>query len=75
LDDLHVHEDDYQFADTVGRPQPFGSAGDCYSDSGNCPQGDFSINLKDTGFRIKPKQEWELHGTFAVMNYVIEVSI
>jgi hypothetical protein len=69
-----VYEDDYEFAESFGRPQPYGSAGDCYSNSGHCPQGDFSINLKETGFKIKAKQEWELHGKKAVINYVIEVS-
>lgn len=74
INSLQVIEDDFQFADTNGRQQSFASAGDCYSNTGNCPQGDFSINLDGTGFRIRPSTQWETKGQNPAMQFVIKVS-
>lgn len=72
---LKIIEDDYTFTDTVGKPQPFGSAGDCYSSSMSCPQGDFSINLTGTRFRIRPSTKWEASGQNSKIEYVIKVGM
>lgn len=71
---LRVLTNDYTFADTSGTPQPFGTAGDCYSNNLVCPQGDFSINLEGTKFRIRPNTVWEVNGQNSAINYVIKVS-
>src|SRR5690349_2131512 len=60
---LQIVDDDYQFAHTVGRPQKFATGGDCYSNTGSCPQGDFFVNFEGTGFRIRPSNSWEANGT------------
>ncbi|XP_055922961.1 A disintegrin and metalloproteinase with thrombospondin motifs 9 isoform X2 [Eupeodes corollae] len=64
---LRVIENDFTFADTVGTQQPFGSAGDCYNQNGECPQGDFSINFNTTGFSISSKTKWDMFGNRAVI--------
>lgn len=71
---LQVLVDDHRFTDRSGKPQAFGSAGDCYSNTGRCPQGDFSINLENTPFRIRPRTQWETKGVNAVLNFLIRVS-
>jgi len=51
--------EDKQFAVTRGlNPPPYGTAGDCYSAQGKCPQGRFSINLQDTGIKLTSKVMW-----------------
>ncbi|PIK42415.1 putative A disintegrin and metalloproteinase with thrombospondin motifs 9, partial [Apostichopus japonicus] len=40
---------------------PFATAGDCYS-AEDCPQGNFRINLRDTGFTISSEAEWTTQG-------------
>ena len=70
---LQVIEDDYTFALVHGSPQTFSSAGDCFSTSERCPQGDFSLNLEETGFRIRPSTSWETNGTNSTMNFLIKV--
>jgi thrombospondin motif-containing protein 9 len=74
IHNLQVIENDYTFASTVGKPQPFASAGDCYSSTEMCPQGDFSVNLEGTGFRIRPSTKWDVKGQNATMRMVIDVS-
>ncbi|XP_013098906.2 A disintegrin and metalloproteinase with thrombospondin motifs 9 [Stomoxys calcitrans] len=64
---LRVFEDDYTYAETLGQPQPYGSAGDCYNRRKQCPQGDFSINLKHTGFRLRHGAVWEAYGFHVVI--------
>ncbi|XP_055541623.1 A disintegrin and metalloproteinase with thrombospondin motifs 20 isoform X4 [Wyeomyia smithii] len=68
---LQVLVDDHRFTDRSGKPQSFGSAGDCYSITGRCPQGDFSINLENTPFRIRPRTKWETKGQSAVIQFLI----
>jgi len=59
LSAMRIIAEDKQFASTRGlNPPPYGTAGDCYSAQGNCPQGRFSINLKETGVRLTPKVMW-----------------
>ncbi|XP_065076694.1 A disintegrin and metalloproteinase with thrombospondin motifs 1 isoform X3 [Ochlerotatus camptorhynchus] len=70
---LQVLADDHRFTDRSGKPQSFGSAGDCYSNTGQCPQGDFSINLENTPFRIRPRTQWETKGQNAVLNFLIRL--
>lgn len=70
---LRVIENDYTFADSVGTPQPFGSAGDCYNRNGECPQGDFSINFNTTGFSIKSGVRWDMFGNSVIMKTSNEV--
>ncbi|KAL1394346.1 hypothetical protein pipiens_003080, partial [Culex pipiens pipiens] len=70
---LQVVEDDHRFTDRSGQPQAFGSAGDCYSNTGLCPQGDFSINLEGTPFRIRPRTQWETKGQNAVIHFLIRL--
>ncbi|XP_075146854.1 ADAM metallopeptidase with thrombospondin type 1 motif A isoform X2 [Haematobia irritans] len=64
---LRVFEDDFTFADTLGTPQPYGSAGDCYNRRKQCPQGDFSINLEHTGFRLRHGAVWEAYGNHVII--------
>jgi len=74
LHNLQVIEDDFEFAETSGRkPITYGSAGDCYSNTGLCPQGHFSINLNGTGFRIRQRTHWDVHGQNASIEYVTRV--
>lgn len=60
---------DFQFARTSGRNYiGYGSAGDCYS-AKNCPQGRFSINLRNTGFRVSSQTQWKtMGGPYAFQN-------
>ncbi|XP_053667050.1 A disintegrin and metalloproteinase with thrombospondin motifs 9 [Anopheles marshallii] len=68
---LQVHTNDFEFTTSSGTKQPFGSAGDCYSNTGHCPQGDLAINLTGTPFRIRPKTSWETAGVKSVMNFLV----
>lgn len=59
LSAMKIISEDKQFAVKRGlNPPSYGTAGDCYSAQGNCPQGRFSINLKDTGIRLTSKVMW-----------------
>lgn len=69
LDDLEVVDDDYEFALTSGRNQPFATAGDCFSNVGNCPRGVFHINLEGTGVMISPRTEWQTEGQHASIHF------
>ncbi|XP_055684696.1 A disintegrin and metalloproteinase with thrombospondin motifs 20 isoform X2 [Lutzomyia longipalpis] len=62
LHTLQVINDDFAFTHTSGHTQPFASAGDCFSITGRCPKGVFSVNLEGTGFRIRPTTQWETKG-------------
>ncbi|GAB0092696.1 A disintegrin and metalloproteinase with thrombospondin motifs 9 [Sergentomyia squamirostris] len=64
---LQVINDDFAFAHTSGHTQPFASAGDCFSITGQCPRGVFSVNVEGTGFRIRPTQQWETKGQNAAI--------
>ncbi|XP_017118704.1 A disintegrin and metalloproteinase with thrombospondin motifs 20 isoform X1 [Drosophila elegans] len=72
ITDLRILDNDFEFAETRGQPQKLGSAGDCYNRNGQCPQGDFSINLKSTDFTIRPGTVWTKHGRYSVMKRVSE---
>lgn len=69
LDHLQVVDDDYEFAMTTGQRQAFGSAGDCFSNTGDCPQGVFRINLEGTGVMLSKDTEWETDGSHAVLKF------
>ncbi|XP_029407527.2 A disintegrin and metalloproteinase with thrombospondin motifs 9 isoform X2 [Bactrocera dorsalis] len=71
LPDLRIIENDFTFAETVGTPQLFGSAGDCYNRNKECPQGDFSINLEKTGFHIRAGARWDTFGHSVIMKVSI----
>lgn len=73
INSLQVMEDDYVFAHITGKPQQFASGGDCYSNSGSCPQGDFFVNLEGTGFRIRPSTTWETSGANSTIGFQIRV--
>jgi a disintegrin and metalloproteinase with thrombospondin motifs 9 len=74
INTLQIIDNDYEFSHTVGRPQKFATGGDCYSNTGSCPQGDFYVNLEGTGFRIRPSMTWETSGTNSTIEYQIRVS-
>lgn len=70
LHSLQVVIDDYTFSRTSGRrPQPFATAGDCFSSTQQCPRGVFSINFEKTEFRIRPKTRWETRGMNATQQF------
>lgn len=71
---LQVIVDDFTFADSIGYPQPYGSAGDCYNRRKLCPQGDYSINLAHTGFRIRHGVTWVAQGSHVVIKESPSVS-
>jgi len=53
---------DFEYARSGGINQiAYGTAGDCYS-AMKCPQGRFSINLTNTGFRLSNKSRWRTYG-------------
>ncbi|XP_078343629.1 A disintegrin and metalloproteinase with thrombospondin motifs 9-like isoform X3 [Oculina patagonica] len=59
LSTMKIIAEDRQFAVTRGlNPPPYGTAGDCYSAQGKCPQGRFSINLHETGIKLTSKVMW-----------------
>lgn len=72
---LQVIEDDFVFSVTNGKKQSFGSAGDCYSNTQQCPQGRFSINLNGTSFRIRPKTKWSTDGPSSTIEFVQKVNV
>jgi a disintegrin and metalloproteinase with thrombospondin motifs 9 len=74
INTLQIVDDDYQFTHIVGRPQKFATGGDCYSNTGSCPQGDFFVNFEGTGFRMRPSMTWEATGTNSTIEYQIRVS-
>lgn len=59
LSSMRIITEDRTFASTRGfNPPAYATAGDCYSAQGNCPQGRFSINLRETGIRLTSKVMW-----------------
>lgn len=75
INTLQIVDDDYQFSQTVGRPQKFATGGDCYSNTGSCPQGDFFVNFEGTGFRIRATNTWQASGTNTTIDYQIKVRL
>uniref|UniRef100_A0AAQ4QK56 ADAM metallopeptidase with thrombospondin type 1 motif 20 n=1 Tax=Gasterosteus aculeatus aculeatus TaxID=481459 RepID=A0AAQ4QK56_GASAC len=64
LSSLRIMITDLQFSQTLlGRPVPFGTAGDCYS-AAKCPQGQFSINLIGTGLKVAEETKWTSQGNY-----------
>ncbi|XP_053741370.1 A disintegrin and metalloproteinase with thrombospondin motifs 20 isoform X1 [Synchiropus splendidus] len=64
LSSLRIMTMDIHFSRTLlGRPVPFATAGDCYS-AAKCPQGQFSINLQGTGFKVSPATKWTSQGNY-----------
>ncbi|CAD5226716.1 unnamed protein product [Bursaphelenchus xylophilus] len=62
LQNMKINPHDFTFAKTShGSPVPYGTAGDCYSMS-DCPQGRFSIDLRNTGLKIVDDLQWTDHG-------------
>uniref|UniRef100_A0AAG5CYG4 Peptidase M12B domain-containing protein n=1 Tax=Anopheles atroparvus TaxID=41427 RepID=A0AAG5CYG4_ANOAO len=70
---MQVVTNDFHYTNSSGRKQPFGSAGDCYSYTGLCPQGDFAINLVGTPFRIKPNTTWKTAGVNSVLKFLVKL--
>uniref|UniRef100_A0A8C5PH52 ADAM metallopeptidase with thrombospondin type 1 motif 20 n=1 Tax=Leptobrachium leishanense TaxID=445787 RepID=A0A8C5PH52_9ANUR len=65
---MQIKTTDLTFAHTRhGRAVPFASAGDCYS-AAKCPQGQFSINLSGTDFRISSSAKWIAQGNYATVS-------
>ncbi|KAM4676040.1 A disintegrin and metalloproteinase with thrombospondin motifs 20 [Discoglossus pictus] len=65
---MQIKTTDLLFArNLLGRAVPFATAGDCYS-AAKCPQGQFSINLSGTGFRISDEVRWIAQGNYASVN-------
>ncbi|XP_050083780.1 A disintegrin and metalloproteinase with thrombospondin motifs 9 isoform X3 [Anopheles aquasalis] len=73
LPSLQVITNDFQYTNSSGKKQSFGSAGDCYSNTGRCPQGDFAINLEGTPFRIRPRTVWKTNGVNAVIKFLVSL--
>uniref|UniRef100_A0A182NLF3 GON domain-containing protein n=1 Tax=Anopheles dirus TaxID=7168 RepID=A0A182NLF3_9DIPT len=71
LPTLRVITNDFLFTNSSGKKQAFGSAGDCYSNTGKCPQGDFAINLDGTPFRIRPRTTWDTAGVNSVLKFLV----
>ncbi|KAI6181078.1 GON domain-containing protein [Aphelenchoides besseyi] len=62
LHNMKINPHDYTFAKTLhGTPIAVGTAGDCYAMS-DCPQGQFSIDLRNTGLRLADDLEWKTQG-------------
>ena len=62
---MYVSVNDGTFSTSVnGKHIPYGSAGDCYSES-ECPQGRFNINLSGTGLLVSPNTTWLSQGNNA----------
>ncbi|CAI2350188.1 unnamed protein product [Caenorhabditis sp. 36 PRJEB53466] len=62
LQNRKIHLTDYTFAKSMyGVYVPFATAGDCYSMK-DCPQGEFSIDLKSVGLKIVDDLNWEDQG-------------
>lgn len=74
ISDLRIIENDFEFADSRGQRQALGSAGDCYNRNMNCPQGDFSISLGESGFTLRPGTVWNTYGNRPVMKHSSDVS-
>uniref|UniRef100_A0A1Y9IVM8 GON domain-containing protein n=1 Tax=Anopheles minimus TaxID=112268 RepID=A0A1Y9IVM8_9DIPT len=68
---LQVYTNDFEFTNSSGTKQSFGTAGDCYSNTGRCPQGEFAINLERTPFRIRPHTTWEAAGVNSVIKFLV----
>ncbi|KAM6437992.1 A disintegrin and metalloproteinase with thrombospondin motifs 20 [Liasis olivaceus] len=67
LNSLEIKTTEFQFAHTIyGKPVPFATAGDCYS-AAQCPQGQFGINLADTGLRLSTNTTWIAQGNYATV--------
>ncbi|KAG8439752.1 hypothetical protein GDO86_005793, partial [Hymenochirus boettgeri] len=65
---MQIKTTDLRFSHTLfGRPIPLATAGDCYS-AIKCPQGQFSINLTGTDFRISDTTRWIALGNYAAIN-------
>ncbi|XP_050511629.1 A disintegrin and metalloproteinase with thrombospondin motifs 9 isoform X2 [Diabrotica virgifera virgifera] len=63
---LRIINDDFTFSKQLrGRRVPYGTAGDCYSSSTNCPQGRFEVDLTHTSFRLVSSVRWEKVGPYA----------
>jgi hypothetical protein len=54
--------EDFTFAKSTGDLIPFGTSGDCYSSSMNCPQGRFSIDLRRTKLTVNSLTTWVNQG-------------
>ncbi|XP_006642969.1 A disintegrin and metalloproteinase with thrombospondin motifs 20 [Lepisosteus oculatus] len=64
---MRIITTDLLFSQTpLGRPVPFATAGDCYS-AARCPQGQFSINLTGTGFKVAESTKWISQGNYATV--------
>ena len=56
---------DFEFTNSKNKNEiAYGSAGDCYS-AIRCPQGRFSIDLSNTGFRVSRMTKWVTKGAKA----------
>ncbi|XP_050315831.1 A disintegrin and metalloproteinase with thrombospondin motifs 9-like isoform X2 [Anthonomus grandis grandis] len=63
---LQILGDDFTFSKQIkGHRIPYGTAGDCYSSHGSCPQGQFSIDLRHTSFKLSSDIRWKNTGQFA----------
>ncbi|CAH8846858.1 unnamed protein product [Trichobilharzia szidati] len=57
---LEIKIDDTRFSHTVGSSiMPYATAKDCFS-STVCPQGQFQIDLRGTGFHVSVKTHWSV---------------
>jgi a disintegrin and metalloproteinase with thrombospondin motifs 9 len=74
INTLQIIDDDFQFTHTTGKPQKYATGGDCYSNMGTCPQGDFFMNLEGTGFHIRKSTTWEANGTNSTIEFQIKVN-
>lgn len=72
---MRIIEDDFTFAQTSGKHQGYGTAGDCFSKTEKCPRGEFSINLEGTRFRIRKQTRWDTKGLNSTIIYTTLVRL
>lgn len=53
---------------------PYGTAGDCYSSIDGCGQGQFSIDLSGTSFKLSDNVRWQHIGKYASVRVNLSVS-
>ncbi|CAH8513479.1 unnamed protein product [Heterobilharzia americana] len=67
---LEVKLDDARFSHTIGSSiMPYATAKDCFS-STVCPQGQFQIDLRGTGFQVSVKTHWTVNSNTEGISHI-----
>ncbi|XP_062522406.1 A disintegrin and metalloproteinase with thrombospondin motifs 9-like isoform X2 [Corticium candelabrum] len=67
---MEIMTNDFTFATKSSpgeRTVEYGSAGDCFSNLGTCPMGEFRVDLRSTGLYVDPKHSWQHQGRHSVV--------